>query len=178
LDRELQFAQWHWRKYYNWTDESDFGLTFADPLPDVVATMNKLMFRGALHAARWSNVTRLIDPDMSPNQTIAGKQHLVKTIFVTRFRWFAGAAVLDLLAILACIPLFWGWWSLPPKLSQSPVEMAVAFRSPLVSDVSLQLGKDGVLAQMGDHRVAYGYVGDYHGKRLATAEASRVTRPK
>ena len=58
------------------------------------------------------------------------------------------------------------------------MQVAVAFRSPLVSGMSRQLSKNAVLRQMGDHRVAYGYVDDKHGRQLAIAEASQVTRPQ
>jgi hypothetical protein len=77
--------------------------------------MNKLMFRCALHAARWNTVTGLIDPGLTPHKTIAGKQRLVQSVFVTKICWLPGAAVFDFLAILACIPLF----------RDSPVEMAM-----------------------------------------------------
>jgi hypothetical protein len=42
-------------------------LKTADPTADVVQSMNKLMFRAAVEATSWFNITQLIDPGLSVN---------------------------------------------------------------------------------------------------------------
>ncbi|KAK5170631.1 uncharacterized protein LTR77_005220 [Saxophila tyrrhenica] len=166
-------------QFVNW-DAGANNLAFDDPLPDIMSKMNNMMMRAGLISARkYTNLASRMDPGLSANQTIAGKQHTRANVFHTDLRWFAGAAVLELLAIVVVLPLFYGFWRFPNDLSQSPFEMALAFNSPLVSDVNSREGVKGVLARHGDVRVSYGLVkgGDRDVERLGFAESGHVVRP-
>ena len=134
------------------------SLVFKDPVSDIVAQLNVMMFRGAILAASWPNITSLIDPGLSPNQTVNGSQTLTETVFQSDLRWFAGAAVLEMVAVIVIVPLFWGWWRLPPNLTQSPLDLALAFDAPLLKNIHSTAGINGALEKIGDMQTAYGVV--------------------
>ena len=95
-------------RYYNW-NHVNTELNFTDPLPSIVATMNELMFRGGLATANWPNIADLIDSGLTVNQTMHGRRQTKENVFHSDYRWFAGAAILDVLAIMTVLPLFFGW---------------------------------------------------------------------
>ena len=182
-------------EWTDWEQGSD-DLVFKDPLPDVRAKMNELMFREALLSAGKSpnNITSSLDSGLSTNQSIHAKQQKEATVYETDYRWFAAAAVLDVLTILVVLPLFWGFSRLPRHLNQSLFEMALAFNSPLVSSVRSGKGAKGVASELGKLRVSYGLVNSninshvpasgFTGatdspafQRLGIAESTRVTVP-
>lgn len=84
-------------QYYNFSP-SGYGVQFSDPLPDILGKFNLLMFRGGVYAARQSQaeLEGKLDPGVSANQTVVGKQHWQGNVYQSDFRWFAGAAVLGM----------------------------------------------------------------------------------
>jgi hypothetical protein len=140
-------------KYVVWGSN---GVSWTDPESSVIDKLNDLMLRGAIVAGQWSNVTSLMDEGLSPRQNVAAKQTITESVFHTDLRWFAGAAVLDVVAVLAVLPLFWGWWRLPRNLSQSPFQLALAFEAPLLQEVHSTAGATGVMKTLGNVKVAFG----------------------
>lgn len=53
-----------------------------------------------------------VDQGLNSNQTLTASQTLTQNVYHSDLRWFTGAAVLEMLAILAVAPVFWGWWTL------------------------------------------------------------------
>ena len=74
----------------------------------------------------------------------------------TRHPQFAGAAVLEVLAVLFVLPLFWGWWTLGHAPLVSPVELALAFDAPLFKKANSATGSTGVIKKLGEVHVTYG----------------------
>lgn len=131
---------------------------FLDPMPTIISYFNELMFRGGISTAAWSNLTDLIDPGLSSKQIVQAQQLKKEPITRSDLRWWAGAAVLDLLTILVVLPLFNHWWSFDRSRTLSPLELAVAFDAPLVREVPSAGGADGAIRQIGDVRVRFGAV--------------------
>jgi len=87
-----------------------------------------------------------------------------------RLGWFAGAAVLEGLAVLAVLPLFIGWYTLGKAPLLSPLEVALAFDSPLLREANSATGSSGVINALGDTRVRYGAVYDTRGAEAGKGE--------
>lgn len=89
-----------------------------------------------------------------------GTQDNKVNVFQSELRWFVGAAILDVLAILAILPLFWGFWRLPGNVTRSPFGIALAFDAPLLEGIHSTAGAEGVVKDLGEARVAFGLVRD------------------
>lgn len=144
-------------KYFNLSNGIN-DTNFFDPTPNVIKGFNELMFRGGIATVHWPNLTTLIDPGLSPKQTISAQQHQSLNIFRSDLRWWAGAAALDLLTILVVLPLFNYWWKFDRNRSLSPFELALAFNSPLVKNVASNTGPEGVVRQIGDEPLKFGAI--------------------
>lgn len=85
-----------------------------------------------------------------------------------------GALISTFVCVLFVLPTYWGFWQLGRKLALSPLEIAAAFRSPLVDS-----GKDvdGILQEAGKKQVQFGHIvsGEAAG-RLGVAEHSQVEK--
>ncbi|KAK3632742.1 hypothetical protein LTR56_016212 [Elasticomyces elasticus] len=137
-----------------------FDIAFFDPTEDIINNFDDIMFRAAVSTADWPNITRLIDPGLSVNQTSSLNQTLTRNVFRSDFRWYAAASVLELIVILFVLPLFWGYWTLDRHLDLSPFSTALALNAPLLEDADQSRGVPGVLEKLGDVRIRYGDVVD------------------
>ena len=133
-------------------------LNFRDPTPSIISNFNELMFRSGIATANWSNLTSLIDPGLSPKQTIKAQQTKTNNVFKSDLRWWAGAAAFDVLTILIVLPMFSNWWVLDRHRTLSPLELALVFNTPLLENVHSTAGARGVVHQLGDLRVRFGAV--------------------
>lgn len=76
-------------RYVNYTaGEWDFSrpigpqdIGFTDPTRDVINSLNEMMFRAAVMASSWSNLTELMDPGLSANQTTVANQTITQNVF-------------------------------------------------------------------------------------------------
>ena len=135
-----------------WWDNS---VTFSDPGPYIVSQFNELMFRGAIAAASLPNVEARLDPDLSRQQRVQATQTLTRNTYTSDLRYWAGAAVFELVTVLLILPLFWGYWELgsPTTNTLSPFNIALAFNAPLFDGVSSSSGTRGVDRTIGDTRI-------------------------
>lgn len=69
---------------------------------------------------------------------------------------YAAAVTFELVTVLLILPLFYGWWTLDSKLTLSPLNIALAFESPLLKDVNSAAGAKDIVQQIGDERIRYG----------------------
>lgn len=63
-------------------------------------------------------------------EILLGRLH----VFRTSFWYFLGAALLEMLCISLMFPTHFGWWRLGRAVSFSPLEVATAFKAPLLRD--------------------------------------------
>lgn len=131
-----------------WTDPTDYMLN----------QLRQIAFRMSLQAAKddanASNAT----------QTVSYTGTSTKTIFTTNFSLVAVAASLNILAVVAILPTYYGWWALKRKSSMSPLETARAFAAPLLRDAGANGGWREILEKVGERSVKYTKVdNDIHG---------------
>ncbi|KAK3640138.1 hypothetical protein LTR56_005550 [Elasticomyces elasticus] len=153
------------------------ALTIKDPAHDIITQMNNMMFRaGVMSATSWSNLSSLIDAGLPVQQSIVANRTITQDVYHSDLRWFAGAAAIELLAILMVLPLFWGWWRLGRTTLLSPVELALAFDAPLFRDVNSAQRASQAVGKFGTTEVKYGAVGNTP-YRLGIAERQNVLTP-
>ena len=150
--------------------------SFTDPMPDILWSFNHLMLRCAVKAATWSNVTRLLDDGVSPEQSVPAQ--VTQLAFHSDLRWFAGAATLQIAAIVFILPMFWGFWRMSSDTSLSPLNTALAFGSPLLRDVDSQDGAKGVVKEVGNMKVRFGHIIDDTSPAESEEEEDRAARPR
>ncbi|KAK4897559.1 hypothetical protein LTR27_004703 [Elasticomyces elasticus] len=146
-------------KYTNWLNNTNpLDIAFYDPTTDIVNDMNEMLFRAAVLASSWANLTDLIDPGLSPQQSVTANQTVTRNVYHADFRWYAAATALEMLVALAVLPLFWGWWTLDRHVSFSPVTLGLAFNAPLLGGIDPAEGAKGAVKQFGSTHVRYGVV--------------------
>lgn len=130
------------------------NMTWADPTPDVVAAIQELTFRSAVH---YTN-------DTTPLVAAAeGREVLTMAVYESHYNFLLGGLIVMLLATFAMIPLFHGWWNLGRDVSLSPVEIAMAFKAPHTDGGDANADVSTLLKQIGKRRAQYGVVatGDF-----------------
>ncbi|RYP07553.1 hypothetical protein DL764_002430 [Monosporascus ibericus] len=160
--------------YRNSSDDmlGTMGMTWADPTADVVATIQELTFRAAVFH---SNAT-------TPMQRIEGQETTRITVYTANYKYLAGALVLMIVATLAMLPLFHGWWHLGREVTLSPVEIAAAFRAPHTEGGDPNADVYTLLRQIGKRKARYGIIGEsgmmryYHGSE-SQASFMEATTP-
>ncbi|KAK4569725.1 hypothetical protein LTR86_002693 [Recurvomyces mirabilis] len=132
-----------------------YVLSWTNPTLAIVDSLHNMMFRAAVACSSWANLTDLIDPGLSVNQTFTAHQTTEQNIFRSDFRWFAAAATLEVLAVMIVIPLYWGFWTLREDLDLSPFSIGVAMQAPLLQDAEPARGVAGVMEEVGDVHVRF-----------------------
>ncbi|KAK5175091.1 uncharacterized protein LTR77_000228 [Saxophila tyrrhenica] len=135
--------------------------SFNDPLPDMLAELNKLMvYTGAIAGhEQIEDLQPRMDPGVAARTRTTAIGHKVGklNVFQTDYWWFFGAALVEVICICFVAPAYWGWWRLGRSVSFSPLEIAKAFEAPMLAACdSNSTGRDAAKA-MGDVRVDYGF---------------------
>jgi hypothetical protein len=126
--------------------------------------MRELVFRLSIDAAAHAPNASIYGPhehdDMANwTQTVPYAGVRQRTVDRTDWRFAAGAMAAALLGVLGALPLFWGWWQLGRAVSLNPLELAKAFRAPLLAGVAHSNADRAELAgPVGLRRVRYGAV--------------------
>ncbi|KAH8656647.1 hypothetical protein BGZ60DRAFT_532226 [Tricladium varicosporioides] len=163
-------------------DAANCNVTWNDPMQDVLDSLREIMFRSAVEMPKsnltdfWAAMSELqtwwmvpTDSDLSPhgNYSTAGNWtqtvHYVGTetrvVYRTNWTFAAFATVVSLLGVVACAPLYWGWWELPRDGAKSfnPIIVADAFDAPLMRGASGVRGD--FVKEVSGEGVVYGVVG-------------------
>ncbi|KAK3635935.1 hypothetical protein LTR56_014473 [Elasticomyces elasticus] len=147
-------------KYFDYTQIGG-AIHLTDPTHDIVFALNELMFRAGVMSTNWTNLADLIDPGLSIKQTLQAEQTVTENVYRSDLRWFAGAAILEIIAVLFVLPLFWGWWTLDKVTLLSPFEVALAFDAPLLKEANSAQGVAAMVrSDMGKTQVKWGAVPD------------------
>lgn len=145
-----------------------------DPMPDMVSKFDELLLRAGLMSASWSNLTDLIDPGLRPSQLVQANSTKQENVFHSDLRWFAGAASVQIVAMLLVLPVFWGWWKIGVDLSMSPFHIAKMFGSPVLGDVSSAAGTSAMLREAGSRKVKLGIVNTRSSSNSAHGQSDEV----
>jgi hypothetical protein len=126
-----------------------------DPTVWIIDQINMLMLRASLSASvQGTPAHAAIQSDLSGIQ-------IVDTVRFKSDYAFMGAALgLMFICILAVIPTYYGYWELGRKVTLGPMEIASAFRAPVLQHPKLvATGEvDVLLKEVGDRKVRYGEV--------------------
>lgn len=159
------------------------GYNYVDPLkgfprfgiPGVLESINEIMFTlvanfsldspAAISGSQSNHIT---------GSAYDSTQYSFSIHYHSNFTYMTGALISTFVCVLFVLPTYWGFWQLGRKLALSPLEIAAAFRSPLVDS-----GKDidGILQEAGKKQVRFGHIvsGEAAG-RLGVAEHGQVER--
>ncbi|KAK5689818.1 hypothetical protein LTR97_012577 [Elasticomyces elasticus] len=146
-------------KYTNYLNNTNpLDVAWYDPTTDMMNDMNDMMFRAAVLSSSWANLSQLIDPGLSAEQSVIANQTVTQNVYHADFRWYAAATALEILVALAVLPLFWGWWTLNRHISFSPISFGLALNAPLLRELDPAEGSRGAIKQLGQVHVRYGVV--------------------
>ncbi|KAI9719375.1 MAG: hypothetical protein M1812_003446 [Candelaria pacifica] len=138
-------------RYINESDAHHVSFTseisFRDPIPDILASFNDIMFRFALAAA-----------NSSTKQTVPAVQKSEQNIYQSHYRYLAGALMISLFSIVTVTPMFYGYWQIGRRVSMSPIETSKAFDAPLLKGCGSNAEVEKLLHDVGKRRVRYGEV--------------------
>jgi hypothetical protein len=130
---------------------------------DVIAAINNLGFE--LTTSTWL---------AGPQQNITTNQQAFGIHYKTNFGFMAGAVASMVICVFLVLPSYWKFWELGRPVSLAPVEIANAFRAPVLdnSKASNAMVED-LLREVGSRRVMFGQMPE---GRLAVEEVGKVRR--
>jgi hypothetical protein len=131
---------------------------FDNPLKDILGLINEIMFRTGVHAAANVEVSDLkerMDPGLDAPSHVLGTRTGVHNVFQTDYRFFIGAAVVEIFCIVCILPTYWGWWRSSRRVSFSPLELGKAFDAPVLADCDPNLSGRQVANTFGDRPIRY-----------------------
>ncbi|CAK4034145.1 Hypothetical predicted protein [Lecanosticta acicola] len=139
----------------------DCAPSWNNPMSDITATLNDVMFRTAVHAASElpeAELLDLIDPGLEVDQEVQGLRVDAQPIFKTRWPFFWAAASVQLVCVLLVLVTYWDYWKLGRSVSLSPLEIAKAFDAPLLRDLPSNTEPSVLAKAIGNEETKYGAV--------------------
>lgn len=122
------------------TSNADYlNNTFSSPVNQLLNNIRDIMFRSSIAIAQqdirdytW-NTTSEDDTQNGPvpaqKVSLPGQYRIYHTVYQTNTRMLGIGLGLMLVAVLAILPLFWGFWRLGRDVSMSPFEVAKALHT-------------------------------------------------
>lgn len=86
---------------------SNGTVMMGDPTTEILNIINEVMFRAGV-VAGWDNLTHGLDDGLTASQSVKANQTLVVNVYTSDIRWFAGAAAIQVVALLLILPVFYG----------------------------------------------------------------------
>lgn len=119
-------------------------LAWSSPNQFVLNAMSDWLFRASISSS-WPTDT----------QTFSVRRTNSALIFLSEYRYFALALVIMSITLLGVVFQLWGFWRLGRHVTMSPLELAKAFKAPLVEQASHSSAIDGILKAVGKTNVKY-----------------------
>lgn len=127
------------------TNKNFLNNTYSSPMDELLANIRDIMFRSSVAIVEhkvadyvWTDGTFQQDAQGSnvPSQTIThlGEYRIYHTAYKTNTFILGIGVGLMVVAVLAIMPLFWGFWRLGRKVSMSPLEVAKALHYSTITD--------------------------------------------
>jgi hypothetical protein len=129
---------------YNAYAFKNCALQWSSPTKYILDSIKDFMFRAALHEGNDTEV-----------QTFPARRTSPALLFHSDHHYLGAALAIMLLALLAVLFLFWGWWELGRPVSLSPLETAKAFGAPMMQRTGRNSAVQGILGEIGEVRVRY-----------------------
>ncbi|KAK5168607.1 uncharacterized protein LTR77_005916 [Saxophila tyrrhenica] len=172
------------------SSDADCAPAWRDPRDGIMAKLNELMFRTGVYVAQHYDddyLRPLLDEGLESNSTVPGSLISPVEVFHSDMSYFAGAAAVQLLAILAILVTFYGWWDLGRSATLSPLEIAKAFDAPMLVDVLGNSSGNEIAKVEGCRKVKYGAISNgaseagsfepSERQRLGIADMEDVSKP-
>ncbi|KAH7132670.1 hypothetical protein B0J11DRAFT_577572 [Dendryphion nanum] len=160
------------------------GLTWRDPMPDLIYKMQALAFRITVDMANTNDPTftnSIAGPDFADLrktwiQAVQVRTSHTRMVYKTDKILVAIGVTLSIISIAAVVPLYNGFWKLGRKVSLNPLEIAKAFAAPMLEGMDGNVSAEMVTVERGGMVVRYGVVERYgEGKTLRVEESARAT---
>ncbi|KAJ9614090.1 hypothetical protein H2200_002226 [Cladophialophora chaetospira] len=127
---------------------SSCGITFANPLDDLLASARDLMFRTSIAATNSS----------TPVQSLPANEQQQRAVFRSSYPYLAGALGVTVVAIALVLCIFSGYRQLGRKVTMSPLELAKAFNAPTLLGHDSNATVSELLQELGHRGIRYGAV--------------------
>ncbi len=139
----------------------------------MLLSMRQFAFRLSIAAGRdfycdpvWRNRTRVDEAQCAGftapwTQAFPYTSTRERNIYRTNWRYVGAAVAASLLGVASVLPLYYGWWQLGRAVSLNPLELAQAFRAPLLAGAAPSNATRADLARAsGALRVRYAVVAE------------------
>lgn len=120
---------------------------FQDPTQGLLQEARQFMFRTAVATANSSDV-----------QLVMSTEVATRPIYQSHWQFLGIAILFTALAILTVTLTFYGFWHLGRQMTMSPIELAKAFDSPLLSCEDSNAVVGTIVKRIGKRGVRYGVV--------------------
>jgi hypothetical protein len=130
--------------YYDASIFHRCGLEWSDPTQYVIDSMYEFLFRASVRASEGTD-----------SQTFDVQRAYLVLVFNTNYQYLATALTVMLITLFAVLFRLWGWWELGRHVSLSPLELAKAFRAPVMQRAGENSAVPGILKRVGKTRVQY-----------------------
>lgn len=155
-----------WVGWYNsYRSSTSCVMDVVDPTTFVIRQLNSLMLRASISAAINPVVTDANGDIVSYNVpiesdivTVSGNRTVDTVVYQSEYGYMAGAISIMFVCVLCVLPAYYGFWELGRKVTLGPVEIASAFRAPVLEHPAAAAGGevDTLLKEVGDRRLKYG----------------------
>ncbi|KIX01963.1 uncharacterized protein Z518_07902 [Rhinocladiella mackenziei CBS 650.93] len=145
------------------TNDAYLNNTYASPMDELLSDIRDIMFRSSV-AITEHQIPDYFWPDGSATETDAksttvpsqrvtqlGQYGIYHTIYKTNKVILGVAVGLMTLAILATLPLYWGFWRLGRKVSLSPLEIGKALHNSAMIDTGTGAAQSYSVLDVRDH---------------------------
>jgi hypothetical protein len=146
------------------------SITFDDPTGDMLLMANELAFRLAYKTTNmsfaditgipspWDGQSFITSPNLSSiprrkDQQVEIHEQTIQTVYAIYYGWLTGGCLVILVASLAILPTYWGWWELGREVSMSPLEIGRAFGAPTMQHTDPNATGDDLKKSLGSVRV-------------------------
>jgi hypothetical protein len=137
--------------------------TWRDPTPKIVAELQKLMFRAAL-SVPYDPKAKPLPVGSATNRTVQQIQTVNvvrlqdKSVFQVDYGFLAAGAAVMAVCLVVVAATFSEWWKIGRPITMSPIEIAKAFKAPVLKGDGINSDLNGLLPLVGERRVRYGEV--------------------
>ncbi|KAF7592218.1 hypothetical protein BBP40_000489 [Aspergillus hancockii] len=136
--------------------------TWRDPTPKIVAELQKLMFRAALSvpydASQPLPVGAATNRKVQQIQTVDVVKLKNTSVFEVDYGYMAAGAAVMGVCLVVVAATFYKWWKIGRPITMSPIEIAKAFKAPVLEGDGMNSDLNELLPLLGDRRVRYGEV--------------------
>lgn len=141
--------------------------------------MNRLMFTFGAAAAKESPeyLMNRLDPGLSSESNVIASLQGDVSVYHTDYWFFFVAALIEVICIVIILPTYWEWWKIGRPVSLSPLEIAKAFKSPLLAEFNSNTNGTDLATATRERDIQYGLTLEGGKSELGFGKPDAVSRP-